>query len=300
MKTTLSLVSLLIAMCWTPSAWSGERIEVNQVLITLIEEVDVPAREAGVLADVAVKEGQLVNRGDRLAQISDTEVKLIETKAKVELEIARKEADNALRIQFAEKASEVAQKELDRANESIQRYRKSVSDTDLDRLKLTAQEFTLKLKQAHHDLESAQLTAAMREIELELATRSVERRRIFSPLDGVVVQIKRRRGEWVQPGETVARILRIDRLRVECFLDAKTATHELTGRRVTVRLAVAGNPSAEFRGEVVFVHPEVDAVNGQIRVWAEIDNPDRLLRPGQKGSMTIETTSPARNVKRAG
>ena len=37
---------------------------------------------------------------------------------------------------------------------------------------------------------------------------------------GVVVEIKRRKGEWVEPGETVIRILRIDSLRAEGFVDA--------------------------------------------------------------------------------
>jgi hypothetical protein len=31
----------------------------------------------------------------------------------------------------------------------------------------------------------------------------------------------------------------------------------------------------------------VNPVNGQFRVWAEIENRDQLLRPGVQGSMTI-------------
>jgi multidrug efflux pump subunit AcrA (membrane-fusion protein) len=37
----------------------------------------------------------------------------------------------------------------------------------------------------------------------------------------------------------------------------------------------------------VFVSPEVDPVNGQVRVLAEVDNPDGVLRPGLRATMTI-------------
>ena len=38
----------------------------------------------------------------------------------------------------------------------------------------------------------------------------------------------------------------------------------------------------------MFVSPEVNPVNGQIRVWAELENQDLLLRPGVAAEMTIE------------
>ena len=47
-----------------------------------------------------------------------------------------------------------------------------------------------------------------------------------------------------------------------------------------------------FTGQVVFVHPEVDPVNGQIRVWAEIVNRDALLFPGDRGLLTFGAAAP--------
>ena len=44
---------------------------------------------------------------------------------------------------------------------------------------------------------------------------------------------------------------------------------------------------AEFAGKLVFVNPEISPVNGQMRVWAEIENHDLKLRPGLRGSLTI-------------
>ncbi len=59
--------------------------------------------------------------------------------------------------------------------------------------------------------------------------------------------------------------------------------------KLTVRL---GDEQMEYSGRIVLVSPEVDPVNGQVRVWAEIDNHDLRLRPGLHGSMTIATAEP--------
>ena len=45
--------------------------------------------------------------------------------------------------------------------------------------------------------------------------------------------------------------------------------------------------STPFEGTIVFVSPEVDPISGQVRVWAEIDNRNGRLRPGQPAEMTV-------------
>ncbi len=44
----------------------------------------------------------------------------------------------------------------------------------------------------------------------------------------------------------------------------------------------------EFAGHIVFVNPEIDPLNSQVRVWAEVENPDLKLRPGMQATLTIE------------
>ena len=41
-------------------------------------------------------------------------------------------------------------------------------------------------------------------------------------------------------------------------------------------------------GTSIFVDPEIDPVNQQVRIWAEIDNERMQLRPGMRGRLTIE------------
>ena len=67
------------------------------------------------------------------------------------------------------------------------------------------------------------------------------------------------------------------------------------GRRAVLAVDLPGKPGTEFDGEVVFVSPEVNPVNGQVRVWAEVVNRDNRLRPGLQGTLTIHV-EPARGA----
>jgi macrolide-specific efflux system membrane fusion protein len=110
----------------------------------------------------------------------------------------------------------------------------------------------------------------------------------------MVVQVNRRRGEWVEPGEMVVRILRLDRLRAEGFLKARYLSGDVEDWRVTLTVDLPGRPAAELPGEVVFVSPEIDPVNSQVSIWVEVDNEDLRLRPGMRAKMTIVVPAPER------
>ncbi len=105
----------------------------------------------------------------------------------------------------------------------------------------------------------------------------------------MVVQILHRLlGEFVEAGHMVLRVLRINRLRAEGLLMRRDLRGDPVGRRVTLNVMVPGSGETQFAGKVVFVSPEINPVSGQTKVWAEIENPDLLLRPGLNGAMTIE------------
>ena len=163
----------------------------------------------------------------------------------------------------------------------------SVSQTEIDRLKLLADKAVLEIEQAELDLQQAKLALQVKQHDLDRAALAVERRSVVAPFPGMVVQWKKQRGEWVEPGTPVMRIIRLNRLRAEAFLDSKTLPLDLVGRPASLVFDVPGKASVSFTGKLVFVSPEIDPVNGQVRVWAEIDNHDLSLRPGQTGTLVI-------------
>jgi macrolide-specific efflux system membrane fusion protein len=281
------LVLATIPAIFALPAWAADdALEVESVVLRLLEEAEVPAQEAGVLTAVAVREGQRVKQGELLTQIDDQIARLAAEAAQAQYEIARAKAVNDVRIRYAKKALEVSAAELRRSTDSIERFAKSVSRSQLDVEELTVQRNRLEAEQAEHEQEVAKLELNAKTNELTAARAAVDRRRILAPFDGVIVQVYVRKGEWVEPGQQALRIVNARRLKAEGFVTAAQATTELDGK--SVKLTVEPDNKEQFSGTIVFVSPEVDPITGQVRVWAEIDNRDGRLRPGQSARMVIE------------
>jgi len=266
-------------------------LRIESVLLELVEQVDVPARDAGVLQSIQVHEGQLVGKGELLGKLESHEAELAHQRAKIEWEIARRQAENDVGVRFAKKSLEVARAELRRATESVEDYPKSISQTEIDRLRLTVDRSELEVEQTSLDLELAGLTAQLKENTFRKAEHQLERLSIHAPLDGVVAQVYRCPGEWVEPGSQILRIVRMDKLRGEGFLDAAQIRGDLVGRRVKLEVHQTAASRTTFAGRIVFVSPEIDPVNGQTRIWAEIDNRDLSLHPGLQATMVIDPVS---------
>lgn len=288
---TACFVVLALAATSTVPEKPAEAIEIPAMLIKLIEQVDVPARTAGALAAVKVSEGQMVGEGSLLAQVVDIEAQITEKRAQTEVAIARIKAKNDINIRYAKKSVEVAKAELRRSLESIKKYAKSISDSELDRLQLIVEKGGLEVEQAEHESQVAAFTRQIKENEYQAAQQAVKQHRIVAPIGGVVVQVAKHNGEWVKPGDTVIRILRLDRLRAEGFVKARDLGQDLQGCEVELKVDLPNTPGAHFSGTVVFLDPEIDPVNSQVRIWAEIQNKELRLRPGMRANMTVRLPS---------
>jgi multidrug efflux pump subunit AcrA (membrane-fusion protein) len=279
----VGLVALLIA-----GADPNAEIRIESAQLTLIEQAEISASEAGLLTELSVREGATIEEGQLLARIDDRESKILRDRAATELVVAQAAARNDVTVRFAKLAADVAAAELQRTRESNEKFPKSVSQTEVDRLKLLADKAQLEIEQAELNLKQAQLSLQVKQHDLDRASLALERRRLSAPFPGMVVQWKKHRGEWVEPGTPIMRLIRLDRLRAEAFLQAESSSPNLVGR--TVRFAMTGQegPASEYEGELVFVSPEIDPVNGQVRIWAEIENKDGKLRPGHTASLIIQ------------
>jgi len=277
------LVFALIA-----GASDGAPIEIPSAVIKISEEVAVPARDPGVLAKVTAQEGQLVDVGETIACLLDSDIRLAVERARLEAEIAARKSKNDVDILYARKSTEVARAELARSLDTNEKYPRTVSNSELDRQRLLVEQGQLQIKKAEHERDLADLEREIRDNEHQTAREQLERRTIVAPLKGMIVEILRRQGEWVQPGDSIVRIVRLDRLKVEGFLPVKQAGLDLTGSLVKLRIATAGDRALETTGKIVFISPEIDPLNSQVRFWAEIDNSELKLRPGMQATLTVE------------
>lgn len=264
----------------------GSVIEVESVVLRLLEEAEVPAQEGGVITGVAVREGQRVKQGELLTQIDDQIPRLAADAAKAKYDITREKATNDVRVRYAQKALDVSEAELRRSTESIEKFAKSVSQSQLDVEQLTVQKNRLEAEQAEHEQAVAVLEMKAQENELNASRAEITRRRITAPFDGVIVQVYVRKGEWAEPGQKALRIVNTDRLKAEGFIRAEDAVAIAAGKPVALLTERGGKPET-LTGKIAFVSPEVDPITGQVRIWAEIENRDGRLRPGQAARMRV-------------
>jgi len=271
----------------------GTEPVLQRCLVSLIEEAKVPAREPGVLVELRIREGDVIEKGALIARIDDDQPQMERRKAKAEHDQAVVKAKSDVDVRYAVAAELVAEAEHKKALESHAKVPGSVTEVERDRLKLSEKKGELQIEQAELEQRLAALAAQSKEVEVLAAENAIDRRLIKSPLDGVVVQVFPHEGEWLQPGDPLARVVRTDRLRVEGYVDsARHDPAEVSGRPVTVEVMLAGGRRESFKGRIVFTSPLVES-GGDYRVFAEVENRQDpgsqlwLLRPGQTATMTI-------------
>jgi macrolide-specific efflux system membrane fusion protein len=209
----------------------------------------------------------------------------------LERNAALAKANDDIEVKFATASFEVADAELQQSLDINRRSPNSVSASDIRRLTLAKKRAELQIDKSKLDLKVARLTADVQEAAVQAAEQAIHRRKIASPIDGMVVAVFRQTGDWVAAGDPVVHVVRLDRLRVEGFVPA--ADHdptEIDGRPVTIEVELAHGRKAQFAGRVVFASPILQAGN-KYRVRAEVENRQEagqwLLRSGGTANMNV-------------
>jgi len=276
-----------------PSVSESSLLVVDAVVLRPLRVAEVPAQQTGLLQDFAIREGEQVAAGQLLAALDDRAARHDLQQAELEHELATLRVSNEVHLRYAEKALEVARAELARSNESIESFAKSISKSQLDVERLTVQKLMLETEQARHELDLARFGQKLKENALESARLKVEQHQVRAPFAGTVARLRGQVGEWVEVGSPVLRLVAVDQLRAEGFLSAEylgkaaPAQRPLVGRPVRVLVTLAGGQTAACHGTLRFVSPEMDPLTRQVRVWAEVDNRQQHLRPGQRGRLEI-------------
>jgi len=276
----------------SPGKSSGNYLPLEECVVSLIKEASVPAREAGVLTEIPAREGMQVKAGDLLATVDDKLAKQQEMIAEFDWKVAAKQAQNEISVKVAESAAKVAEAEYQEALDANRRIPGTVPPATVRRLYFTAQRAQRQIEQAKFELGVAEMTRDARKAQLDFANFQTNRRKIQCPLPGVVVKVFKQKGEWVNPGDPVLRILWLDKLRVEGFVNvADFPPQKAFGRKVRIRVHSGQGDYTPIESKITFVSPIVEA-NGDYRVWADIENPKVngvwTIFPGMTANMELE------------
>ncbi len=292
---TLILVAL-VAVAGPPGAapplsGSLQQATIPRCLVSVLNEVDVPTEEAGRLVTLQVKEGDVVEVGQALGQLDDQQERLSREAAMLERDAALTRANDDIEVRFARASLNVADAELSQSLEINRKRSGAVTLSEIRRLKLARHRAELQIDRSNLELKVSMMNAKVQEAAVKSAEAAMGRRRLTAPLPGVVLTTYHEPGEWLDAGAPVARIVRMNVLRVEGFLSAgEYSPAEIDGKRVVVEVELERGRREQFAGVVSFVSPLVHAGN-KYRVRAQVTNRAQgrhwLLRPGMEAKMTI-------------
>lgn len=277
---------------------SAGQIRIENCVVQSINPVDVPAEEAGRLIALDVKEGMDVQAGALLGKTDDRRAIFEHRVAVAERDAALKEASSDVAVQVAEKAAKVAEFDYLTGVEANRAAPQAVAKTEILRRKFEHERGVLSAEKARLDIEIAKHTAEAKGAAAELAAHNIERRQLISQINGRVEEIVRRPGNWVMAGDTVLRILPLDRL----FLKGRLETShfhqsDVRGKPVLVETTFPGGRVEKFHGTVQHANSQV--ISDQFEIIVEVENRvagnDWLLFPGMHATMTIDLrpTTPA-------
>lgn len=208
-------------------------------------------------------------------------------RALINLKIARSASENNIDVRFAQKSLEVSNARVNRSISSNRRVPGVVPSGRMQEQQLEAHRDKLRVEQAGRDMKKTKMECDLAQADADIAKLRLEKSIIRSPIDGMVVSLERKQGEWVEPGDTVLRVVRMNRLKIEGFVSAGDASKIMIGDEAKVNVLQPHLSDLDLTGKVVFVNPEANPVNSKVPIWVEVQNPGLKLIPGLETNLTI-------------
>lgn len=138
------------------------------------------------------------------------------------------------------------------------------------------------------ELEARKIVSAA---NLELARTNLERATVRSPVRGVVDQLVRDKGEYVAPGDTFARVVDVETLKLVIQVPERDLRFFSEGKRIEV--SVDALDGARVGGAVSFISRIADEATRTTRIEVALDNRSGRLYSG----MIVRARIPRRQLE---
>ena len=243
----------------------GDMSESISVVGNLIGAATIEAvpKVSGRLESVAVRLGDRVSRGQRLAKVEDREILEQVKQAQASFDVS------AATIRQREADLKLAQTNLDRSRNLFERQlipKQTFDDTDARYQAAAAQ---LDLANAQY----AQAQARLDELKINLANTDIN-----SPVSGFVGKRVLDPGAWVTPNSTFLSIVDIGVVRLVVNVVEKDLRKISQGMKAAV--TVDAFPGETFNGRIGHVAPVLDPATRTAQVEIEVQNSTFRLKPG--------------------
>ncbi|MEM1281074.1 MAG: efflux RND transporter periplasmic adaptor subunit, partial [Cyanobacteria bacterium P01_H01_bin.152] len=132
---------------------------------------------------------------------------------------------------------------------------------------------------AQVQVQQAEAGIRQAEAQADAARVSVEFKDIVTPISGVLDNLPVKLGDYVSPGQPIAKVTQLDALLLNIQVPSNRASQLRTG--LVVELLDPNSQESLGTGSLTFVSPTVDNEAQTILTKAQFRNPDGQLRDGQ-------------------
>ncbi len=289
-------------------AATAELVTLRPTLDLVGRIVAIPERTAVISPQIAgwvlklnVVEGQTVRAGEPLVELDSRSVRTAMKRASAvvaekaaavsrlqrgylpqEIAGARQDADKAAATVDGLRNELIALKDLlDRREISAVLYEtKAKALTSAEAAGASAEERVKLLKAGTRPemIDESQGLLDAAKADLEQAQLNLEWCSITSPIDGVVVQLLARRGQFFDRAVPLATVMDLSEVFVQLRIPSRDFGKVRKGAAVEIRLASL--PGRILRGQVTRISGQADPLTGNVVVFASVKNESGVLRPG--------------------
>ena len=320
----LTAATVVVAIAWLVARKSAPpevpfvKVKRETIVSTLdtngkvepIEWASARAERAGVIQRVMVQRGQAVRKGaalveldtrDASAQLENAEAQIQQAKAqlrlldqggpsvertqiqsdiervKLDLQVAQKDYASLQRLAAKQAATQL---EVNAARQRVDQQQLQIQSLEQRRAALVAPA----------DKEIAQAKLEQAEAAARLARANLALSAIRAPIDGVVYQFDLRIGSFVNAGDLIANIGKLDRVRVVVYVDEPEMGRVHEAQPVVITWDAM--PDRQWKGVVDKLPTQIVPFGSRQvgEVSCLIENPDHDLLPGTNINAQIQSS----------
>jgi HlyD family secretion protein len=253
----------------------GQNVAKNAPLVQL-DSSEAQANLVSAQARIAQAKAELqvIQRGGRATDLAEISSGL--DRARLDLQVAQKDYDQLQRLQQKQAATRV---EVDAAKQRVDAAKLQIQSLEERKTAIAA---TGDRASAQARLDEAQAAATLAEAQIK---QSIVR----APVDGNVYQFDLKPGAYLNAGDAVASIGRLDQVRVNVYVDEPDLGRVAKGMPVVITWDA--RPGQQWDGEVDRTPTQIQALGTRQvgEVVCIIRNPQRELLPGTNVNVEIRS-----------